>query len=418
MTTTRTVQGNTIGSVLHMAFELSQHQWKLAFTTGLAQAPRSVNVVARNLEAVRREIARAKERFGLPADAPVVSCYEAGREGFWLHRWLLSEGIDNLVIDSSSIEVNRKRRRAKTDGLDADSLARLLVRYHLGEKKTFSVVRVPSEAAEDQRQLHREMTALKDERTSLVNQLKGLLCSQGLVLGTVNDKFLEWLSQARLWDGRPAPTELQARLRRTFERWQFVNRQILSLEAEQRRRIRSDETPEVEMVRRLMRLKAIGRCGAWILVKELFGWRRGFNRKQLGALVGLTPTPYNSGSDRREQGISKAGNKQLRRLLVELGWCWLRYQPDSALSQWYQRRFSQGPRMRRLGITALARKLLIALWRYLEKGEVPAGAVLVDWEPKLRGVGQGKGAGKGAEKSPGVSRDATAVPSANGASVA
>lgn len=385
MTTAREVQGSMAGPVLHVAFELGMLQWKLAFTIGLGQAPRLRTVAARNTAAIVAEIALAKKRFGLPADAAMVSCYEAGRDGFWLHRWLASVGVVNRVVDSSSIEVNRKQRRAKDDQLDADSLVRLSVRYELGEKKSFRVVRVPDDADEDRRQLHRELSALKDERTSLVNQLKGHLCGQGLVLSKVNAKFPEWLGQARRWDGSAVPPELQSRLRRIFERWQLVHRQILNVDAEVRRRVQCDETPQVEMVRRLLGLKGIGRCGAWMLVKELFAWRRGFNRKQLGALVGLVPTPYNSGHSRREQGISKAGNKQLRRLLVELAWCWRRHQPGTELTRWFERRFSQGPRLRRIGITALARKLLVALWRYLERGEVPAGAQLVDWRPKVCG---------------------------------
>jgi transposase len=355
----------------------------LAFTIGLGQKPRLKAVQARDTEAVVREIAQAKERFGLAKEVQVVSCYEAGRDGFWLHRWLVSVGVVNHVVDSSSIEVNRRRRRAKSDGLDADSLVRLLVRYQLGEQKSFSVVRVPGDAHEDQRQLHRELLALKDERTSLVNQIKGHLCGQGLVIGPIGAGFAEWLSQARRWDGTPVPAALEKRLWRLWERWQLLQRQIKELEAEQRRRVRQEESPQLDLVRRLMRLKGIGLVGSWMLVYELFGWRRGFSRKQLGGLVGLVPTPYDSGRSRREQGISKAGNKRLRRLLVELAWCWLRHQPASALTRWFHERFGVGRRHRRIGITAVARKLLIALWRYLETGEIPAGAQLVPWETKV-----------------------------------
>jgi transposase len=383
MTTTRFVQGINQGPVLHVALELGLGTWKLAFTVGLGQAPRMRTVTARNTAAVLREVALAKTRFGLADDAPVVSCYEAGRDGFWVHRWLISVGIGNKVIDSSSIEVNRKKRRAKDDGLDADALVRLLVRYELGEKKSFRVVQVPADHQEDQRQLHRELISLKEERTSLVNQIKGHLFGHGLVPPAVNDQFPDWLAQARRWDNSAIPSEMQARLGRLFELWQLVHRQVLTLETEQRRRIRKDETPEVEMVRRLLRLKGIGCCGAWMLVKELFAWRCGFNRKQLGALVGLVPTPYNSGQSRREQGISKAGNKHLRQLLVELAWCWVRHQPTSELAQWFERRFRHSVRLRRIGITAVARKLLIALWRYLSEGEIPAGAVEVDWQEKV-----------------------------------
>ena len=383
MTTAHEGQGSTSGVVLHLAFELGLCGWKLAFTVGLGQAPRLRSVAARDRAAVLREIALAKKRFGLAADAPVVSCYEAGRDGFWLHRWLLSAGVASMVIDSSSIEVNRRKRRAKTDRLDAAALVRLLVRYHLGETKVCSVVHAPDDLAEDERQLHRELTALKDEQTSLVNQIKGHLCGHGLVLATVNESFPSWLAQARRWDGSPVPARMQARLGRIFIRWQLVHGQILALEMEQRKRIRGETAPAVDQVRRLLSLRGIGRNGAWMLVKELFAWRRGFNRKQLGALVGLTPTPYTSSTSSREQGISKAGNKRLRRLLVELAWCWVRHQPRSALTVWFLCRFANGKRLRRIGIVAVARKLLIALWRYLERDEVPTGADLVDWRSKM-----------------------------------
>jgi transposase len=177
---------------------------------------------------------------------------------------------------------------------------------------------------------------------------------------------------------------LQRRLVREAERWQFVHRQVRALTVERRRRLLCDETPHVDQVRRLLGLAGIGVNGAWLLVYEFFGWRKLHNRKQAGALVGLTGTPYHSGGSEREQGISKAGSRRMRKMLVELAWCWLRWQPDSALSQWYARRFGSGKGpARKIGVVAVARKLLIALWRYLERDEVPAGAKLVDWQSKL-----------------------------------
>ena len=313
------------------------------------------------------------------------SCYEAGRDGFWLHRYLMDCGVEHSVVDSASIEVNRRKRRAKTDQLDAGNLVNLLVRYHAGEKKVWSVNRVPTVAAEDGRQLHRELEELKDERTGHINRLKGLLASQGLVLPTVNAKFAEWLAAARLWDGSAVPQELQNRLLREHARWQLLGQQINELERERRQRILCDETPHVDKVRDLLALCSMGLNGSWLLVYELFAWRQFSNRKQVGACVGLTPTPYQSGESRREQGISKAGNRRLRRLMVELAWCWLRWQPDSELSQWYMRRFGAGNgRSRKLGVVALARKLLVALWKYLEYGELPAGARLSTWQQKVR----------------------------------
>jgi transposase len=386
MTATHNCPVTTGADVLYLAFELGETQWKLAFTIGVGQKPRLRSMPARELPRLQEEIAKAKRRFQLPVDAPVRSCYEAGRDGFWLHRHLTMGGIDNCVVDSASIEVNRRQRRTKTDRLDAGKLLTLLLRYHGGERKVWSVVRVPRGGDEDARQLHRELQELKDERTGHVNRIKGLLASQGLTAPEVNKQLAEWLGKARLWDGSALPQELQRRLLRELERWQLLDRQIKELEGERRQRMRRDETPHVDKVRALLDLWGIGLNGAWLLVYELFAWRRFDNRKQVGACVGLTPTPYQSGDSHREQGIGKAGNRRLRRLLVELAWCWLRWQPDSELSRWYQRRFGSGKgRSRKLGIVALARKLLIALWKYVEHGELPAGARLSSWQKKVKG---------------------------------
>jgi transposase len=389
MTATHQRHCTSTKRVLYLAFELGWTGWKLAFKAERGQPPRLRSIGARDLGALHKEIAKAKQRFGLAEDTPVVSCYEAGRDGFWLTRYLATQNIDNLVVDSSSIEVNRRQRRAKTDRLDAVKLVQLLVRHHEGEK-VWGVVRVPGVADEDRRQLHRELEALKDERTEHVNRIKGLLASQG-VAAEVDGKFAELLVRVRMWDGQPLGSELQARLLREWERWWFLERQIQGLENERRKRIRRDETPRVEQVRHLLQLAGIGLNGSWLLVYELFGWRQIRNRRELAGLLGLTPTPFQSGPTAREQGISKAGNRRLRRLLVELAWGWLRFQPDSALSQWYARRFGQGNRrLRKIGIVALARKLAIALWRYLETGEVPAGAAEVDWRPKVNGLARKK----------------------------
>jgi transposase len=386
MTTTRDHQSIAAVVRLHLAFDLGWAEWKLAFTIGHGQPPRLRTIRARDLEALQREVARARERFGLPADAPVVSCYEAGRDGFWLHRWLVAQGIDNRVVDSSSIEVNRRSRRAKSDRLDAGKLVAMLLRYHAGETKVWSVCHIPDVADEDQRHLHRELIELKDERTRHINRLKGLLANQGVAIAAVNASFPEKLDEVRLWDGSELGVDLKGQLLREYARWQFVDRQVKDLEGERNKRIRRDETPRVSQVRRLLELLGVGLNGAWLLVYELFGWRRIRNRKELGAIVGLTPTAYQSGASSHEQGISKAGNRRLRRILVELAWCWLRWQPASALSQWYARRFGVGQRARKVGIVALARKLLIALWRWLEHGELPEGARLCPWRPKVNGV--------------------------------
>ena len=369
--------------VLYLAFELGWSEWKLAFATGPADNPRLRSIGGRNTQALLQEIAKAKQRFGLPADAPVVSCYEAGRDGFWLHRYLAAQGTSNSVVDSSSIEVKRRGRRRKTDRLDAGKLLSMLIRWHHGEKNVWSVVQVPGVLDEDRRQLHRDLLELKAERLQHTNRIKGLLASCGLAVTTIDGKFAAVLTSLRTWDGQPVPAQLQERLRREHERWQFVDRQLKDLENERARKIRTATEAPVQQVRKLLNLRGIGVNSAWLYVMEFFGWRRIRNRKQLGALAGLTPTPYQSGDSEREQGISKAGNRRLRTMAVEIAWCWLHYQPHSALSAWYQQRFGRGnSRQRRIGIVALARKLLVALWRYLEADVVPVGAEVLDWKNK------------------------------------
>jgi transposase len=359
---------------LYVAFELSWGTWKMAFTVGAGQPPRIRSVPARCTSLVLNEIKKAKLRFDLPADSPVLSCYEAGRDGFWIDRVLAHEGIHNIVVDSASIEVSRRKRRAKSDRLDAVKLVSMLIRWHNGEKKVWSVVHVPTVDDEDRRQLHRELIELKAERTELANRIKGLLAGLGLSV-VVNAQLPVRLEKLRLWDNAALPPALKARILREFERWRLVGEQIGELEAQRRREIRTDESPQGEQTRRLINLRGIGANGAWLLVREFFGWRKIRNRRELASLAGLTPTPYDSGNSRHEQGISKAGNRLVRWMMVQLAWVWLRHQPRSELSKWYQRRFGEGKsRMRKLGIVALARKLLIALWKYLETGEVPAGA--------------------------------------------
>ena len=305
-----------------------------------------------------------------------MSCYEAGRDGFWIHRYLMEQGIENLVVDAASIEVPRRAKRAKTDRLDVGKLLTMLIRYDCGEKKVWSVVNVPSVESEDNRHLHRELTTLKRDRTRHINRIKGVLMGQGVRLPVKGD-FLKQIEEVRLWDGSPLPRGLRARVEREYGGLRFVEEQIKELEAERKELIRTSDDPSVEMVRQLMRLRGIGENSSWVFVMEFFGWRRFRNRREIGALAGLAPTPYQSGDETREQGISKAGNRSIRAMAIEIAWGWLRYQPDSDLSRWFNRRFGQGSkRMRKIGIVALARKLLIALWRYVEFGEIPAGAQL------------------------------------------
>ena len=373
----RTRKYSVEGPVLYLAFELGNKEWKLGFSVGLGQRPRVITIQARDLEGLQREFKLAKMRFGLPETASVMSCYEAGRDGFWLHRYLVEAGVENLVVDSSSIEVNRRFRRAKTDRMDVAKLLDLLMRYGRGEKKVWRVVRVPGVGAEDRRHLHRELEDLKAERTQHINRIKGFLVGRGVRREEIGSGFPDQLNAIRLWDGQPIPEGLKARLQKEYERLQFIQGQIHELEAERVEAIRRSESPEVEMVRQLLRLKGIGLNSAWVDTMEFFAWREFRNGKEVGGLAGLTPTPYQSGDSSRERGMSKAGNRHVRALAIEIAWGWLRYQPESELSQWYQRRFGDGSsRVRRIGIVALARKLLVALWRYLETGLIPQGAVL------------------------------------------
>ena len=374
--TTRKKDDTAVSARLYLALELSQAEWKLGFTIGLGQAPRLKSLEARNVKGLKHEIEQAKVRFGLPKETEVCSCYEAGRDGFWLHRYLESIGIVNVVVDSASIEVNRRFRRAKTDRLDVGKLLNMLVRYYQGERKVWSVVHVPETGEEDQRQLHRELMALKREQTHHIHRMKGLLASQGIVM-EVKSEFLEELDSVQLWDGSCIAPGLHTLLVREHERLQLIWEQIHQVEVTRKEALRSSKDPAIEQVRRLLQLKGIGINSAWIYVMEFFAWRAFRNRRELGALAGLAPTPYTSGESARERGISKAGNRPVRAMAVEIAWSWLRNQPNSQLSRWYRKRFAKGgSRVRRIGIVALARKLLIALWRYVEYGLLPEGAQL------------------------------------------
>ncbi len=379
MTMTRTEESTAVATAvaptLLLAFELGERTWKLGFTTGLGQRPRIRQIPARATDRLLEEIARAKVRFKLPANAPVVSCYEAGRDGFWLHRWLVAHAVSNHVIDSSSIEVNRRARRAKTDRLDLGGLLSLLARHQQGDRR-WRVVRVPSVAEEDARQLHRTRETVQQDRNRLINRLKGLMTMQGLTL-PVDANFPTQLETAQLWDGTPIPAGLKARLQRSWAQLAFLNGALEELDAERAALTADPQTTMGRYINALPTLRGIGPIGTWTLATEIFGWRQIKNRRQLGGLVGLVPAPYQSGESAHDQGITRAGNKHVRRLMVQLAWGWVRYQPDSALTQWYQGKFGHGSRrLRRIGIVALARKLLIALWHYVEHGEIPEGAIV------------------------------------------
>jgi len=361
-------------AVLYMALELSNKRWKLGFSNGERQ--RQVTIEAGDWVSLNDQITRAREKLRLPADCRMVSCYEAGRDGFWIHRALVDQGVENRVLDSASIEVNRRKRRAKNDKVDVKALLRLLQRYWQGERGMLSVVRVPTLEAEDQRRLHRERERLLKERGVHSARIKALLVAHGIRLRLDGD-FLVQLDAARGGLGYALGPDLQAELIREYARYRLVDEQIQGLEQEQKARAKAGLGEAMGQVNGLMQLKGVGWQSSWLLVMEFFAWRAFRNQRQVGACAGLTPTPYSSGDSEREQGISKAGNRRVRTLMIELSWLWLRYQPGSALSRWFQRRFAGGgKRMRRIGIVALARKLLIALWRYVTDGVIPEGAVL------------------------------------------
>ena len=270
-----------------------------------------------------------------------------------------------------SIEVNRRSRRAKSDRLDGDKLLAMLLRYYRGDTRVWSLLQEPSPQAEDERRLHRELQRLVRERTAHTNRIRALLVLHNLRPAHVGDRaWLQW------WPAHQAQLlpQLRWEIERELQRLDLVKQQIHTIEAQRTHELAQQRHP---LVSRLIQLRAIGVCSAWTLVKEVFGWRRFGNRRQLAGSLGLTPTPYSSGDSHVEQGISKAGNKRVRALLVELAWRWLRLQPHSQLSRWFNQRFAHGSkRMRRIGIVALARRLAIALWRFVEHGEIPADAML------------------------------------------
>lgn len=393
MTTSPSVKP-IVSAVLYIALELSSKEWKLAFADSLSRNPRIRTIkVAASFYLTQRElvkeIADAKKALCLPEDCKVVSCYEAGRQGFWVHRCLNALDIQNYIVEPTSMLVTRKKRRAKTDRIDAISIVKHLMRYCGGDQSACRMIRVPDADHEDARHLSRELHELKTEKTSHTNRIKGLLETQGIALQQVTLNFKENLEAMKTADERPLCPELKDRLRREFDRLVLVVEHIRELERIQGDRLKqaskkkeSGETLNAKENRdqiayRLCHLLGIGTVTAWTLSLEIFAWRDIKNRRQLGAFVGLVPVPYDSGNSEREQGVSKSGRAELRSLMIEIAWMWLFYQPDSELSKWYRRRFDDGTkRNRKRGIVALARKLLIALSKYVKNGEPPAGSKL------------------------------------------
>ncbi|MFC5697184.1 IS110 family transposase [Pseudomonas sp. GCM10022186] len=363
--------------VLAVALELAKACWKVALSDArrnprlqTADAPQPLA----RLEQVVQQIEAARARWALPQSVTVVVVYEAGQDGFWLQRALQARGVETLVIDPASLLMERRLRRAKTDRLDALRLVEALLAWLRGDRRRFQVVRAPRVEDEDRRHWGRERQQLQRELQQHRNRIEKLLATVGCWT-RLDRAGRQQLAEGRLqdWAGQPLGAALQARLQRELQRWQDARTQLRQLEREHAQRLGTRQT---EQVARLTQLRGIGTVGARQLVLELF-WRHFRNRRQLGACVGLVPAPYDSGTLRVDQGISKQGNPRVRALLVEQAWLWLRYQPDSALSHWFAKKAGgDGRRSRRVAIVALARRLVIALWRYLEHGELPAGATL------------------------------------------
>jgi len=358
---------------LYVAFELSAKSWKLALTIGFGVSPWLKTVPARDMRAVGRVLAEARRRWQLPATAAVVSCYEAGRDGFWIHRALVAQGIANRVVDSASIEVNRRARRAKTDRLDAIKLVTMLVRVCCGECDVWSEVRVPSEADEAARHVSRERTALVQERNRLVSQARSWLATYGCQVP--KRPRGAWWTQVRDWQGAPLPAPVQARLERADARLTLIAEHLDALDTAQQA-ARAAAAPSSALAR-LVQVKGVATTAASVLLAEGLVWRQFRNRREIGSLLGFTPTPYQSGDQAREQGISRAGNRRLQAISVQLAWQWVRWQRASAITQWFERRYAGGgKRQRKIGIVAVARKIVIALWRYATTGVVPDGVIV------------------------------------------
>src|SRR5215470_10060036 len=342
---------------IYLAFELSKSRWLVARLLPGSSKVSRFRLAGGDTAGLLELLGAAREkatRLGFPR-ARIVSCYEAGYDGFWLHRWLQAHEVDNRVIDPASVEVPRRARRAKTDKIDVDKLLRVELAYDRGEPRVCSLVHVPTLGEEDAKRLNREREALLQERISHTNRIKGLLHAQGLRdIDPLARNFLAGLDELVTADGHRLCDHLFKELRREHTRLALVVAQIALL----------------------LRLKSMGPTWSTLLVNEVF-YRDFRNRRQLGAYLGLTGTPYNSGQSVREQGISRAGNARARNAALEFAWLWVRNQPKSALTRWYRDRVGDAKGgVRKVAITALARKLMIALWRYLETGLVPTGAVL------------------------------------------
>lgn len=363
-------------SSLDVSLELAGKAWKLALTDGRRENPGLTRVESPRrwdrFEELLKALQEFKRRWGLPAGCRVNLIYEAGQDGFWIARALQDRGINAMVVDAASIPVPRQARRAKTDRLDALKLLEVLRGWMRGERGQVRMVHIPSEEAEERRLLARERGLLQKERQQHADRMHKLLLLYGRD-EQIDRDFAERLmaGQLRRGDGRPLPEQLWNELMRECERLELVARQQRSLEHSLFHQLPQEVQRTIAA---LAQLRGVGWIGAMRLVLELF-WRDFANRRQVGACVGLVPQPYDSGNSHVDQGISKQGNRRVRSLLIEMSWFWLKYQPNSEIAQWFGRRTSgAGKRGRRIAIVAVARKLAIALWRYVRDGAMPAGA--------------------------------------------
>ncbi|HEY0419218.1 MAG TPA: IS110 family transposase [Acetobacteraceae bacterium] len=370
-----------MGTAVFVAMELSKSTWVLAAQASPSGKTSSHRLDGGNIDellALLRRLA-AREQGAAGEKVKVVLGDEAGYDGFWLHRRLTAEGITCWVMDPGSLQVDRRARRAKTDRLDAAMLLRALMAWCRGDRAACHMVQAPSVEREDARRTHRERQRLITERVQHVNRIKGLLATQGVhdYLPLRRDRR-ERLEELRTGDGRALPPCLRREIEREFLRLELVLEQIVAVEAERDTAVAAPAADDADAAKvvLLARLGGIGTELATVLVREAL-YRPFANRKEVAAYAGLTPSPFASGDRHREQGISKAGNPLLRKSMVELAWLWLRYQPDTALARWFTGRVGEiRGRIRKITAVALARKLLVALWRYVTTGLVPEGARL------------------------------------------
>jgi transposase len=364
--------------VLYCTLELSKNSWLLAIQFPGRDNPSLHPIMGGDADRLMAKLDAARERLGkFSGRVPkVILCYEAGYDGFWLARFLEQRGIECLIMEPASLQVNRKARRVKTDRIDVEKLLHALIAWCRGERHVCSMVGIPSVEEEDLRRSHRERDRLVRERTAHINRIKGLLFGQG-IRGINVKRHYKTLVPADLVtrDGRPLPERLAREIAREIERLALLQVQLREIERE--RDLAPTPCLATERKRhQLLRLNGIGVVSASVLAREVY-YRQFANRRQVASYFGMTPSAYDSGESRRSQGISKAGNKLARTVMVQTAWLWLRHQPESELSKWFHRRTEgQSKRIRCVMIVALARKLAIALWRYLETGLVPQGAVL------------------------------------------